>query len=356
MKHVFKFIGLSYVIAHSAVCLNLMGQDAPAAAKASAPKIQFSETTFNFGKVQPTNALRHDFIVTNVGTALLEITAVQPGCGCTTAGAWDKQIEPGKTGKIPIQFNPANFAGPVSKAVTVTCNDPAQATHYLQIQATIWRPIDIQPQYVHFMPIDGEETNETKVVRITNNLDEPVTLETPRSATPVFKTELKTVRPGKEFELHITYAGPVSNAPMQGNITVNTSAAGSQPLSVTAFAMPQPALVAMPQVVQLPVGPFNAGFQYPVSIRNNSHSLIKLSEPSVNAEGVTVNLQEVEQGKNFRLNLSVSSNFQARANQMMELSVKTTNPKHPVFKIPVTQAASPPTPIVGPVIPTAGKK
>lgn len=336
--------------------LTVLGQEAPVpvGAKTNAPHIQFSETTFNFGKVQPTNALIHEFIVTNTGSALLEITAVQPGCGCTTAGSWDKQIAPGKTGKIPIQFNPANFFGTVSKSVTVTCNDPVQATHHLQIQATIWRPIEVQPQYVHFVPVEGEETNETKVVRVINNLEDAATLEEPRSSTPVFKTELKTVRPGKEFELRITYTGPVSNAPPNGTITINTSPAGAQPLSVSVFAMPQPALVVMPQLVQLPAGPYSPGYQYPITIRNNGRTPLKISDPSVNTDGVTAQVQEIEPGKHFKINLGIPSDFHARPGQPVEFTCKTTHTKYPVLKVPITQVA--PAPVVTPVIPTATPK
>src|SRR5881394_3212907 len=86
----------------------------------SGPRIEFATPTYNFGKVNAGELVRHDFVFTNTGGALLEITDVRPGCGCTTAGTWDKRVEPGKTGKIPLQFNPANFSGPVTKGATVT--------------------------------------------------------------------------------------------------------------------------------------------------------------------------------------------------------------------------------------------
>jgi hypothetical protein len=359
MKHILTFAGLTCGIALAASG-TLLGQEAPApTTKTNAPRVQFSETTFNFGKVQPTNVLIHEFIITNFGNAMLEITAVQPGCGCTTAGTWDRQVAPGKTGKIPIQFNPANFFGTVTKGVTVTCNDPVQATHHLQIQATIWRPVEVQPQYVHFMPVEGEETNETRVVRIINNQEDAITLQAPTSSTPVFKTELKTVKPGKEFELQVAYSGPISNAASQGSITINTSVAGLPPLTVNAFAMPQPALVAMPQHVQLPAGsPTAATYQYPVNIRNNGRAPIKISDPSVNVEGMKAEVQEIEPGKNFKVQLNIPAGFQAKPGQTMELSFKTTNPKYPVFKVPITQPAPvAPVPVVGPVVPApaAGK-
>src|SRR2546422_10971311 len=99
MKPIFKSIGLTLTVAQLAAWLPLLGAAAPAAAataapadtKGKAPRIEFSETVFNFGKVKVTDTLKHEFIVTNTGDALLEIKTVQPGCGCTTAGAWDKE-------------------------------------------------------------------------------------------------------------------------------------------------------------------------------------------------------------------------------------------------------------------------
>jgi hypothetical protein len=348
MSPIFKSIGLTLTVAQLAASLPLLGANAPAAVtaapantKASGPHIEFSETVFGFGKVKPTDTLKHEFIVTNTGNALLEITAVQPGCGCTTAGAWDKEVAPGKTGKIPIQFNPANFSGPVTKYVTVTCNDPTRASHTLQVQATIWRPIDLQPQYVHFLSVEGEATNETKTIRIVNNEEEPVTLEAPQSSSPVFKTELKTVRPGKEFELQVSYTGPVSNASMQGIISIKTSATNMPALSASAFAMPQPAVAVTPQYIQLPAGPFSPEYKYTAIVRNNSSTPLKLSDASVNAEGVKVQVQDMEPGKSFQLNLSFTADFKPQSGQPMELTVKTSHPKYPILKVSINQAGSP---------------
>ena len=87
------------------------------AAKHDGPHIKFAEESFDFGRVSSSDVLRHDFIVTNTGGTPLEISSVKPACGCTTAGAWDRFIPAGQSGKIPIQFNPAGFAGPVAKSL-----------------------------------------------------------------------------------------------------------------------------------------------------------------------------------------------------------------------------------------------
>ena len=142
----------------------------------------------------------------------------------TNAGVWDKQVEPGKTGSIPLQFNSANFGGKVTKVATVTCNDSAQSNVVLQITGTVWKPIDVAPTMAYFTLLDESPTNETKVIRITSNLDVPLTLSDLECTNQSFKAELKTVRPGKEFELLVTTVLPFSTPSVSGLVKLKTSA------------------------------------------------------------------------------------------------------------------------------------
>ncbi len=59
---------------------------------------------------------------------------MQPQCGCTTAGAWTREVEPGQTGTIPIQFNTMAYNGQVFKQVTVNCNVTNQPLVFLQLK------------------------------------------------------------------------------------------------------------------------------------------------------------------------------------------------------------------------------
>jgi hypothetical protein len=323
----------------------LLAQPAPAPTdplQLDGPRIRFSETNFNFGKVKTTDTLRHDFIVTNTGNALLEITEVRPTCGCTMAGTWDRQIQPGKTGRIPIQFSPAKFNGPVSKGIAVACNDPAQTNHTLQITATVWRPIDVQPATAYFTPVEGEATNEVRIIRIVSNLDEALTLDAPQSTNGAISVELKTVQPGKEFELHVRYAASHSNAIPNSFITMKTSSTNMPVISVPVYATLRPALLTLPNRILLPAGSIMPGFRgAATTIRNNGTTPVKLSDPSVNAEGVTVQMTETQPGKLFSLSLNFPTNFQAQAGQELELTVKTSHPNYPIIKVPITAVASP---------------
>src|SRR6266540_4154163 len=212
----------------------------------SGPRIEFATNVFNFGKVTSGELVRHDFVFTNVGTATLEIKDVRPGCGCTTAGSWDKQVEPGKTGTIPLQFNSSNFGGAVTKSATVTCNDPGKSNVVLQITGTVWKPIEVTPTMAVFNVSDESETNVTKVVRIVNNLEEPLKLSDLKCTNQVFRTELKTVQPDKEFELHITAVPPFAGPSISAPVTLNTSSAKMPIISVTAYVAVRQGVAVMP--------------------------------------------------------------------------------------------------------------
>ncbi len=155
---------------------------APATAPAGGPKIQFESTVHDFGKVSAGAPVRCEFIFTNTGNQTLEVTDVRPQCGCTHAGEWTRRVEPGQTGKVPLQLNTAGFSGQIVKIIPVTCNDPSQPTVSLQLKCTIWKAVDVTPTYVLFNNIAADATtNETRAVKITNNVDEPLTLEPPLS-------------------------------------------------------------------------------------------------------------------------------------------------------------------------------
>jgi antitoxin (DNA-binding transcriptional repressor) of toxin-antitoxin stability system len=142
MKFLFKLTGLTFVIAQFAGSPVLFGQAAPQAAEAKpkGARIQFSETIFDFGKITPASTPRHDFTVTNTGDAVLEIVAVQPGCGCTTAGDWDHKSSQAKRARFR--------SGLILPATTVRFRNrlPSVATMWskartsCQITANVYRP------------------------------------------------------------------------------------------------------------------------------------------------------------------------------------------------------------------------
>lgn len=307
------------------------------AAKAPAPKIQFASLVHEFGRVSAGQVVRADFTFTNVGTAPLEITEVRPTCGCTTAGTWERRIEPGKTGTIPLQVNTANFAGPVVKYVTVVCNDPTQANVMLQIKGTIWKPVEVIPTFVVFNLVSDAQTNDSRRVKIINNTEGPLTISDLHSSNPSFRAELQTNQPGKDYEVRITTVPPLASGTVQGQITVRTSLTNLPALSITTMALVQAPVAAIPGQVFLQPGPLPTQTLINVSVRNSGAQPVTLSSPSVSVSNVQAQITETQPGRLFDVRLTFPAGFLLPAGQKAELTVKTSHPKYPVLTVPIIQ-------------------
>src|ERR1017187_5113459 len=128
-----------------------------ASTNAIGPKMQVATPLYDFGRMRAGDPVKYTYVFTNTGDRLLIINSVQPQCGCTTAGEWTRQVEPGNTGSIPIQVNTLGYNGPVIKQVTVTCNVSNQPALYLQLKGTLYKPIEfIPPMAVIGIPPDSE--------------------------------------------------------------------------------------------------------------------------------------------------------------------------------------------------------
>ena len=320
------------------------------ATTAGSPKIRFATPVFDFGKVSAGELVKHSFIFTNTGNATLEILDVKPGCGCTTAGTWDKEVAPGKTGSIPLQFNSANFSGRVAKTAAVTSNDPEQPSQILQITGTVWKPIEVTPTMAFFNVSNESTTNETKVIRIINNTDEPLTVSDLQLTNPVFRAELKTVLAGKEFAIHVTPVPPFNTRVVSTPITLKTSSAQMPVIYATAYLNVQQAVVVMPSQLFIPAGPLPGPAIQSLSIRNTGTSPLTISDVAVNVPEAQVTVQEAQPGRVFNLSVKFPAGFQIQPNQHVEVTAKSNHPQFPVIKVPVLTSQRPfatPGPVAG---------
>ena len=327
---------------------------APPAAAASTnvigPRMQFATPLYDFGRMKAGDPVKYTYLFTNTGDRLLLLNSVQPQCGCTTAGDWTKQVEPGQTGSIPIQFNTANYNGPVFKQVTVMCNVTNQPTVFLQLKGTVFKAFDINPTMA-VINIGPDAETASSVVTITNNMEEPLLLSAPEINNRAFAAELKTNALGKGYQLTISVVPPMPTANVQGQINLQTSWTNPAVITVTAMANLLPAVTVSPGSLNLAQGPLDKAAIISVSIQNNSTNLLQLSEPSVNVPGVTAEVKEMQAGKTFSTLVTFPQGFQIPPGQQVELTIKSSNPKSPLLRVPVMQAVRPALPPPPPPLP-----
>ncbi|XLS28302.1 DUF1573 domain-containing protein [Flavobacteriaceae bacterium M23B6Z8] len=84
-------------------------------------KIEFKESTIDYGEIARGSDGVRVFEFTNTGNAPLVISNVASSCGCTIPKKPEAPIEPGQTGVIEVKYD-TNRVGPIRKTVTVTSN------------------------------------------------------------------------------------------------------------------------------------------------------------------------------------------------------------------------------------------
>ena len=309
-------------------------------APSDGPRIKFDKDVFDAGKVPAGQALPHTFIFTNTGNQTLEVTKVNPTCGCTVAGTWTKTVEPGQTGTIPISVNVnPQWNGSMMKTLTVESNDksrPGPAS--ISIQFTVWKPIEISQPYGVTLSVPPEMTNEVStVVRLDNNTDQPVDIYDVKSSVPAISVQVKTNEVGKHYEMVVSAKPPFKqgNNP-SGQISGKTTSTNMPTFNLAATAYIQPIISIMPPHVSLEAAPFTNVIQKPVTIHYLGSTPIQVSNAVFSAKGVDVQLAEPQHGKIFTVTLSFPPGFDANG-RVMELTLNSSSAQMPVIKVPVTQ-------------------
>ena len=103
----------------------------------AAPKIECSNTNFNFGDIDEGKRVKCTFTIKNCGKSDLEIYKITTGCGCTEAKADKMIIPPGEDTKIAVTFDSTKRHGKQIKTITLFNNCPLTPEFQLTISGNV---------------------------------------------------------------------------------------------------------------------------------------------------------------------------------------------------------------------------
>lgn len=310
------------------------------AAVANNAKIAFETPIFDFGRASAGEIIKHTFYFTNVGTTTLVINSVQPSCGCTTAGDWSRQVPPGGSGSIPMQFSTATFSGPVAKSINITSNDKEQPSSHLQIRGTVWKPVEVVPTYA-VLNLQPDSPSGSTTVGITNNTDGPVEVFDAQVLHPAFGVKIITNVPGKAYQITVTAVPPFKPGSASSQVTAKTSYTASPSIQFTAWLNVQPPLTVVPPTINLVQSP-SAPASPVITIINNTTAQLALTNAKVNVPGVGVQVKDIQQGKYSTITLAFPAGFEMPGGVAAELTADTGLEKNPQIKVPIYQAIKSP--------------
>ncbi len=144
----------------------------PAVDTANAPKITCGKPKFDFGTVTEGPDITHEFVIHNRGRGPLRITNVSTSCGCTAAvlqGAGGQNatmptvIPAGGRGIVKATYHTNGRPGHATKIITVSSNDPVNPSFQMQLDMTVEREVDTQPDRIYLYGLKRGEAHTSSV-------------------------------------------------------------------------------------------------------------------------------------------------------------------------------------------------
>lgn len=105
----------------------------PIAKEGPYPKVEVDDTTFGFGSMEFGETGSHSYVVTNKGEGNLRLKQGPKSCACTRYEIEDKELKPGESTKIHVEWKPKNPEAVFQQAMNLYTNDPEQPVVTLQI-------------------------------------------------------------------------------------------------------------------------------------------------------------------------------------------------------------------------------
>jgi len=336
MKATSKLLAAAYC----AGALGAMGADAPAE---GAPKIQFSQTVYDFGKTSQVANVSGVFSFKNAGAGILKVEPPKPSCGCTVAALKPDTLPSGATGELSFILNLGLYRANMEKHIAVKSNDPRNPEVSLTIKVDYTPLYDINPMTLPVSLAFGvNDTNQFTTITRTDGKPLQITkLEASKpwiTATmePGAKAEDTTARirvalqrdgPPRRFnEMVHVYTADQTNAPVS-HIYLYGQVMGEVSLS------PEALYWSITDAAQSATERPEAQATRLVTIRSADGKPIALKNPQSTLKGIKVELVPKEPGKVYELvaRLDEVPGSTVSGNVSFETSV----PEQPKIEVPV---------------------
>ncbi|MEK6643992.1 MAG: hypothetical protein AABZ08_08785 [Planctomycetota bacterium] len=260
------------------------------------------------------------------------------------SGQFDRIVQPGQSGKIPLKITTGHSTGPISKSVTVITNIPgAGSTLALQMKGELWQIMQATPNSALFGNVSAQQTKEGTVLRkltVTNNGETPTKLGELKSNNPAFKPEIKELEPGKKWELTVGLGIPLPTGVQSGMIELQTGLTELPKLQIACSAYLVADVDVVPNKMMIPAAR-SINLQRDFYVRNNATKPLKVYEVTASSPQMKVGMQETQTGMSYRITMDVPPDYKPTKDGD-KITFKTDNPNYPTMTIPISEQASPP--------------
>lgn len=313
----------------------------PAEAQAGeTPKLEILKTAHDFGDIYRQNTYTATFVVTNRGSADLEIKEVNPSCGCTAAH-FDRIIAPGEKGKIDLAIDGSKVQGEFTKSASVETNDPAHSHMTLHISGRAISYVDVLPEGTvalhgrYGVAVDKELTiksNEKdvdfKIIGVRSNIDDKITYALEDGATP------------GEYTLRLYKNPKLPTLSTYGTVFLVSNSTRAPETAVQVHVMTKGSLDLSPTVLNYGVLPFAAtnGKQAPATKAltiSKAGGQFNIKSVTISSPNYQAAVDAVRPGQQYRIAVTFTPpvKTQTRQTESAEMIIHTDDPQEPAVRV-----------------------
>ncbi len=265
------------------------------------PKMKLASSVHKFGSVLQGTRVQYSFVVRNEGDAPLEISRVQPECGCTAAVPEENPVAPGESTRITATFDTTGFNGYKVKAVRIYTNDPQQPTALLTFQGTVAAEVSVDPPRLYFGTI-RKGSGATKEFSIHINDRASVKVKDVLSRSEGVK--LKKLDDGR---MQASLSTDVSPGVFRSRIVVRTTSKANPILNIPVFARIEGDLKLVPADVSFGLlkGPLQSTVTRKVRLINSSEKPVKVLSVKSSSNAISAVIDKSEANNEYLLEIGV---------------------------------------------------
>lgn len=112
------------------------------------PKAVAEETLYNFGRMSKNQTQTHSFGIKNEGESTLILTVGDSSCKCTLGNISDKELEPGESSTVDLEWTPTKPTNSFRQYATIHTNDPNNKELLFAVEGQIFETFEISPDEV----------------------------------------------------------------------------------------------------------------------------------------------------------------------------------------------------------------
>lgn len=177
----------------------------------------------DFGEVLAGQVGSRRMVIANLGTETLRLSKISPECGCTAVFPTAADIAPRDSLSVRVEFNSKTYYGKITKAISITSNDPAQPAAEVNFTITVVSIVKTTPEYLIFYNV-RIDSPMTVTMRVQNTSGATLKIlgltSDDRSLNARFAK--RTLKKNESTDLVATYT-PAKEGTIEGELNIKTN-------------------------------------------------------------------------------------------------------------------------------------